>query len=58
MGITVPPPAGTFEDCVEIVETTPLEPGSRSIKRYCAGLGLVVDNAAKLVDFQIAGFDD
>ena len=58
MGITVQTPAGTFEDCVEVVETTPLEPGSQSVKRYCAELGLVVDNAAKLVEFQIAGFDD
>lgn len=58
MGLTLTTPAGTFRDCVEVVETTPLEPGSESIKRYCAELGLVVDNSLKLVEFRIAGFDD
>jgi len=58
MGLTLTTPAGTFKECVEIVETTPLEPGSESIKRYCAELGLVVDNNLSLVEFHIAGFDD
>ena len=58
MGLTVKTPAGTFEDCVEVLETTPLEPGATSVKRYCAEIGLVVDGVAKLVDFHIAGADD
>jgi hypothetical protein len=58
MGLTETTPAGTFRECVEIVETTPLEPGAQSIKRYCAELGLVFDSGAKLVEFHIAGFDD
>jgi hypothetical protein len=54
IGLTVETSTGTFEDCVEVVETTPLEPGSESIKRYCPGIGLVVDNVVELVAF---GFD-
>jgi hypothetical protein len=34
--------AGEFDDCVEVVETTPLEPGD-SVKVYCPNVGLVVD---------------
>jgi hypothetical protein len=58
MGLTVPTPAGTFNECVEVKETTPLEPGSVSTKIYCAELGLVIDGTVKLVQFHIVGFDD
>ncbi len=36
--------AGNFDDCIEVTETTPLEPGSESTKFYCPGAGLVIDN--------------
>lgn len=36
--------AGNFEDCIEVTETTPLEPGSESTKVYCPGVGLVIDS--------------
>ena len=36
--------AGNFDDCIEVTETTPLEPGSESTKFYCPGVGLVIDN--------------
>jgi hypothetical protein len=36
--------AGNFDGCVEVAETTPLEPGSESTKVYCPGVGLVIDN--------------
>lgn len=36
--------AGEFDDCVEVVETSPLEPGSESVKVYCPGVGLVMDD--------------
>jgi hypothetical protein len=36
--------AGNFDDCVEVSETTPLEPGSDSTKVYCPGVGLVIDS--------------
>lgn len=54
MGLDLNTPAGNFEDCVEVLETTPLEPGSESIKVYCPGIGLSLDNTIEVVDF---GFD-
>lgn len=54
LDITVP--AGTFEGCVLIDETTPLEPGSVSTKIYCPGIGLVMDGDVELVS--IAEDDD
>jgi hypothetical protein len=36
--------AGNFDDCVEVTETSPLEPGAESAKAYCPGAGLVIDN--------------
>ncbi|TAK50867.1 MAG: hypothetical protein EPO25_18165 [Gammaproteobacteria bacterium] len=41
-------PAGSFEDCVEVTETSPLEPGQESLKVYCPGIGLVIDNDMEL----------
>ncbi len=51
MGLEVTVPAGTFSDCVRIRETNPLEPGSKELKVYCPGVGIVIDEEAKLVDF-------
>ena len=45
---TVTTPAGTFQGCVKFEETTPLEKG-KSIKVYAPGIGLVQDDALKLV---------
>jgi hypothetical protein len=36
--------AGEFDECVEVVETTPLEPGHESVKIYCPEVGLAADN--------------
>jgi len=36
-------PAGVFDDCVAVEETTPLEPNSKGSKTYCPGVGLVLD---------------
>jgi hypothetical protein len=55
MGLAFPDPknpANTFEDCVEVKETSGLEPG-KSIKRYCPGIGLVFDDGLELVDYDI-----
>lgn len=41
-------PAGQFEDCIKVKETSPLEPGSTSIKFYCPQVGLVGDGDLKL----------
>jgi hypothetical protein len=44
-------PAGRFDDCVKVKETTPLEPGAVSFKVYCPGPGLVIDDELKLEGF-------
>jgi hypothetical protein len=51
MGLNLALPAGSFTGCVEVLETSPLEPGSKSRKRYCPGIGLVQDDALKLSDW-------
>ena len=55
MGLTVETEAGTFEDCLEVRETTPLEPGGLSIKFYCPGIGLVIDVPTELVEYTDPG---
>jgi hypothetical protein len=42
-------PAGVFEACVKVRETTPLERFAREYKIYAPGVGLVEDGALKLV---------
>ena len=50
MAMGVWTPAGSFTGCVQIDETTPLEPDDLSIKRYCPGVGLVYDDGIRLVE--------
>lgn len=49
MGFEVEVPAGVFQNCVEVTETTPLEPGEESFKTYCPGVGLVRDDDLELM---------
>jgi hypothetical protein len=42
-------PLGTMTDCLQIEETTPLEPGARETKAYARGIGLIQDAALRLV---------
>lgn len=49
MGFEVEVPAGVFHNCVEITETTPLEPGHESLKTYCPNVGLVRDGDLELI---------
>ena len=49
MGLEVEVPAGEFRDCVEVTETTPLEPGEESVKVYCPQVGLVRDGVLELI---------
>jgi len=51
LGFEISTPAGNFEDCVAVDETTPLEPGAVSKKVYCAVVGLVVDSVLRLADY-------
>jgi hypothetical protein len=47
-GFSVQVPAGEFDDCIKVEETSPLEPGDKSIKIYCRGVGLVRDEQLEL----------
>jgi hypothetical protein len=47
-GVQLTLPAGTFKGCIKTIETTSLEPGAESIKFYCPGVGLVIDNELEL----------
>jgi len=49
MGIDVEVPAGVFHGCVEVTETTPLEPGDESLKTYCPNVGNVRDDDLELI---------
>src|SRR5262249_22147919 len=44
-------PAGTFEDCVHMVETSPLEKTLRDHKWYARAVGLVKDGAMVLMKY-------
>jgi len=48
-GQEVDVPAGVFEDCIEVTETTPLNPDEESTKLYCPGVGLMIDGDLELV---------
>jgi hypothetical protein len=48
---TVTTPAGKFENCLKIEETTPLEPKTKEYKVFAPGVGLVQDNDQKLVKY-------
>ena len=52
---TVKTPAGEFNHCLKVEETTPLEPGAKEYKYYAAGVGLLRDGALKLVEHKTAG---
>jgi hypothetical protein len=44
-------PAGTFEKCVHVVETSPLEKGLKDHKVYCPAVGMVRDAGMLLVKY-------
>jgi hypothetical protein len=46
-------PAGVFEDCVHMIETSPLEPGLRDHKWYARGIGPVKDGKMLLVRHEV-----
>jgi hypothetical protein len=47
-GFSMQLPAGKFDNCLEVKETTPLEPDSVGTKIYCRGVGLVKDDDLEL----------
>lgn len=44
-------PAGVFEDSLETIETTPLEPNAEDFKWYAPNIGLVKSNTLKLIGY-------
>ena len=50
VGLSVEVPAGTFGGCVQVRETTPLDPTRVSTKFYCPGVGLVADEEVVLIE--------
>ncbi len=50
MGLTVETPAGTFNNSVMLLETTPLDPSAKDIKVYAPGAGLIVDGTIERVN--------
>jgi hypothetical protein len=44
-------PAGTFEQVLKTEETNPLKPGEKEFKFYALGIGLIQDEAIKLVKY-------
>jgi len=44
-------PAGIFNHCVRIEETTPLEPDEKEYKTYAPGIGLIEDGTLTLVKY-------
>jgi hypothetical protein len=58
MGLEITVPAGSFTDCVHVIETTPLEPGEESEKIYCPEIGLVQDGAIGLVEYGFVDDED
>jgi hypothetical protein len=55
---TIFTPAGTFEECLLVTETTPLEPGTLSTKAYAPGIGLVQDDTLLLTAYGMHVFPD
>lgn len=51
MGFNMRLAGKTWRDCVKVIETSPLEPGDKSLKVYCPGVGMVVDEEISLTDF-------
>jgi hypothetical protein len=48
VGFSMQVPAGKFDDCLEVEETTTLEPDDIGRKIYCRGVGLVKDDDLEL----------
>ncbi|MDH3255091.1 MAG: hypothetical protein OEM62_08880 [Acidobacteriota bacterium] len=51
MGIQVPTAAGTFDDCVAVLDSTALDPDAEGdLKLYCPGVGIVMDEEIVLIE--------
>ena len=52
MGFNMTLAGRTWRDCVKVIETSPLEPGDKSLKVYCPGVGMVVDEEIFLTAYR------
>jgi hypothetical protein len=48
---TLDAPDGTFKNVLKTEETNPLKPGEKELKFYAPGIGLILDEALKLVKY-------
>ena len=48
---TVETPAGTFKESLIVTESSPLEPGDESYKRYAPGVGMIFDDGLDLYKY-------
>ena len=48
---TLDTPSGTFKQVLKTEETNPLKPGEKENKFYAPGIGLIQDEAIKLVNY-------
>ena len=51
INVTLDTPAGTFKQVLKTEETNPLKPGEKENKFYAPGIGLIQDEAIKLVNY-------
>jgi hypothetical protein len=51
MGVSIDTPAGSFEDCVGVMDSSALDPDAEGdLKIYCHGVGIVMDEVLVLVE--------
>jgi hypothetical protein len=48
---TLDTPAGTFDQVLKTEETNPLKPDEKEFKFYAPGIGLIQEEAIKLVNY-------
>ncbi len=48
---TIKTAAGTFDDCLVVTESSPLEPDDESYKRYAPGIGMIFDDGLELLKY-------
>jgi hypothetical protein len=53
MNLVVETPAGAFQNCIMVEETSDLEPDEETLKIYSQGVGVIVDDHLRLVDFRL-----
>ena len=48
---TIETPAGTFSNSLVVTESSPLEPGDESYKRYAPGVGMIFDDGLEILKY-------